>query len=175
MRSRCISTTSKSATDFPATSPLAAQQSPKVIAYRCSPIRFTQHQRFAVLVLTHFLKGDDHGIVIRLRDFPTLANAIELEQIPPYTTLQKASERLLKTVSARILWEETVRRQWGRRSRIPVAAVDSTPLASRCRHRECRQPDSVKHLKPAIHAEQPLCLAFGLLRDQACSQCRISR
>jgi len=123
-----MATTSKSPKDVLVTAFRVAQRSLKTYSHRCSPKKFTQHQLFAVLVLKNFLKTDYRGVVKHLRDCGTLADAIELNKIPHFTTLQKASRRLLKAAPVRALLDETVRRQMGRRLRVPTAAIDSTGL-----------------------------------------------
>ena len=123
-----MATTSKSPKDVLVTAYRVAQRSLKAYSHRCSPKKFTQHQLFAVLVLKNFLKSDYRGVAQHLQDCVTLADAIELKKIPHFTTLQKASRRLLMTAPVRDLLDETVRRQMGRRLRVPTAAIDSTGL-----------------------------------------------
>lgn len=53
---------------------------------------------------------------------------MELARVPHFTTLQKASKRLLSAESARRLLDETVRLQMGRKKRVSKAAIDSTGL-----------------------------------------------
>ena len=96
--------------------------------HRNSPKKFTQHQLFACLVLKNFLKTDYRGLVQYLADCESLANSIDLDCIPHYTTLQKAARRLLVNRSAQKLLDETVRVQMQRRTRVKDAAIDSTGL-----------------------------------------------
>ncbi len=63
--------------------------------HRYSPHKFTQPQLFVCLVLKRHLKLDYRGIVAVLADWPTLCKDIGLASVPHYTTLQKASARLL--------------------------------------------------------------------------------
>ena len=123
-----MSSTSKSPRDVLVTAFQVAQQSLKPYSHKHSPKKFTQYQLFAVLVLKSFLKTDYRGIAKHLSDCPNLAAAIQLRKIPHFTTLQKASQRLLKATPVKSLLDETVRRQMGRRVRVPTAAVDSTGL-----------------------------------------------
>ncbi len=123
-----MSVTSKSPLDVLVTAYKVAQRSIKAYSHRYSPKKFTQHQLFAALVLKNFLKTDYRGVVKQLSDCPSLCEAIQLEHVPHFTTLQKASWRLLKTAAVRALLDETVRRQMGRRLRVPTAAIDSTGL-----------------------------------------------
>ena len=97
-------------------------------AHRFSPHVYTQPQLFACLVLKTFFRLDYRGIVALLRDFSDLQEALELKFVPHFTTLQKASRRLLLAPHARHLFHTTVRRFLKRRRRVPRAAFDSTGL-----------------------------------------------
>jgi hypothetical protein len=123
-----MSVTSKSPRDVLVTAYLVAQRSIKPYSHKYSRKDFTQHQLFAILVLKNFLKTDYRGVVKQLKDCDSLCEAIQLTKVPHYTTLQKASVRLLKTAPVRTLLDETVRRHMGRRQRVPTAAIDSTGM-----------------------------------------------
>ena len=73
-----------------------SQESLPAYSSRFSRKDFTQAQLFAVLVLKQFFKTDYRGIVQMLEDFRDLREALELEKVPHFTTLQKAEARLLK-------------------------------------------------------------------------------
>ena len=76
-----------------------------------SPKKFTQPQLFACLVLKEFEKKDYRGIRQLLLDCPELLpQSSGLKPIPHYTTLQKASRRLLRQDRVRLLINDTVRR-----------------------------------------------------------------
>ena len=94
----------------------------------CSPKKFTQHQLFACLALKSFLKADYRGVVAHLEDHPTLCALLEIKFVPHFTTLQKASRRLLASAPAKRLLEHTIRLRYGRRRRVRSSAVDSTGL-----------------------------------------------
>ena len=128
MRSVGVSQTSKSPKDVLVEAWRVAQKSLKAFSHRSSPKKFTQHQLFACLVLKNFLKTDYRGVSQHLRDCPGLAEAIGLVKIPHFTTLQKASRRLLAAGSVHKLLDETVRRIMHRKTRVPLAAIDSTGL-----------------------------------------------
>src|ERR1700731_1620468 len=64
-------------------------------AHKYSPKKNTQPQLFACLVLKAFFKTDYRGIVVYLEDLPDLARLLGLRHVPHWTTLQKASRRLL--------------------------------------------------------------------------------
>jgi len=123
-----MATTSKSPKDVLVSAYQVAQGAIPTYSHRCSPKKFTQHQLFAMLVFKNFLKTDYRGVVKHLEDCKALADAIDLKMIPHFTTLQKASRRLLMSASVRALLNETVRRKMGRRLRVPTAAIDSTGL-----------------------------------------------
>jgi len=123
-----VSQTSKSPKDVLVEAWEVAQSSLRPFSHRCSPKKFTQHQLFACLVLKNFLKTDYRGVTRHLRDCSELAEAIDLANVPHFTTLQKASRRLLAAATVRKLLDETVQRIMKRKSRVPLAAIDSTGL-----------------------------------------------
>ena len=91
-----------------------------------SPKKFTQPQLFACLVLKEFEKKDYRGLRQLLIDCSDLRDAIGLASVPHYTTLQKASRRLLRQDRVRTLLGDTVQRVRGRRKRVQHAAADSS-------------------------------------------------
>src|ERR1700722_16972824 len=102
-------------------------------AHRFSPKRYTQPQLFACLVLKTFFKTDYRGVCVYLRDLTDLRSVLGLRRVPHFTTLQKASVRLLRFRRVRQLLYTTIRRRLPRRRRIRRAAFDSTGLD--CGHR----------------------------------------
>jgi hypothetical protein len=106
---------------------LANEQLPRY-AHRYSPKTYTQPQLFVCLVLKTFFRTDYRGLVGILNDFDALQAYLDLKRVPHYTTLQKASRRLLKAPNAKRLFHGTVRRFLGRRKRLELAAMDSTGL-----------------------------------------------
>lgn len=124
-----MSVTSKSPSAVLRVALEVARRALPAYSHRCSPKKFTQHQLFACLVLRNFLKTDYRGVVAQLQESPRLAEMIGLEQIPHYTTLQKASKKLLASQRAKRLLNATVHAQLGRRERIATALVDSTGMA----------------------------------------------
>ena len=105
----------------------------RLYAHKFSPKTYTQPQLFACLVLKVFYKTDYRGIVTHLKEFTELRQTIGLRGVPHFTTLQKASRRLLRTRRVRRLLNVTIRRHLGRRRRVRRAAFDSTGLD--CGHR----------------------------------------
>jgi Transposase DDE domain len=95
-------------------------------SHRYSPQIFTQPQLFACLVLKEFEKKDYRGIWQLLIDCSDLRQAIGLLRVPHYTTLQKASRRLLRLAPVRALISDTVRRINKRRKRVKYGAADSS-------------------------------------------------
>lgn len=61
---------------------------------------FTQHQLFAVLALKTFLKTDYRGVAQFLTDFTEIRNDLGLRDVPHYSTLCYAEQRLLKKGSS---------------------------------------------------------------------------
>jgi len=102
-------------------------------AHKFSPKVFTQPQLFACLVLKTFFKTDYRGIAALLYDCTDLRRTIGLRSVPHFTTLQKASRRLLLVPRARRLLAATIRRHMRQRRRVARAAFDSTGLD--CGHR----------------------------------------
>jgi hypothetical protein len=74
-----------------------------------SPRKFTQHQLFAILVLKEFMRCDYRKVTALLDECADLRDAIGLLEVPHYTTIQKASRRLLKFSQAQALLESTVK------------------------------------------------------------------
>ena len=115
-------------------------------SHRSSPKKFTQHQLFACLVLKAFLKTDYRGLMACLQDSVAWCEAIDLANVPHYTTFQKAARRLLRASPVAELLDETVEQIMGRKRRVPLAAIDSTGLESRHAsryfiHRRSRVPN----------------------------------
>ena len=67
-------------------------------AYSCRTSRkdFTQHQLFALLALKTFFKTDYRGLTQMVADFAELRQDLGLEEVPHYSTLCYAANRLLK-------------------------------------------------------------------------------
>ena len=95
-------------------------------SHKYSPHKFTQPQLFACLVLKEFEKKDYRGVAQLLADWPELREVIGLQFVPHFTTLQKASRRLLKLKHVRRVLRETIRRIHKKRKTIPYAAGDSS-------------------------------------------------
>jgi hypothetical protein len=127
-----MSFTSKSPVSVAREALYAAERSLPLYAHKYSPRKFTQPQLFACLVLKTFFKTDYRGITIYLEDLPDLTRTLGLSAVPHYTTLQKASRRLLTLPAANRLLTATVHRALGRRRKVALAAFDSTGL--QCGH-----------------------------------------
>jgi hypothetical protein len=95
-------------------------------SHKFSPKKYTRPQLFACLVLKEFEKKDYRGVTALLEDCSDLRTAIGLKCVPHFTTLQKASCRLLRIDRVRSLIEVTVRRILGRSTTVSYAAVDSS-------------------------------------------------
>ena len=90
-----MSTTTKSPLTVAQRALAVAAKTLRPFAHRFSPQRYTQPQLFACLVLKVFFKTDYRGIVQFLRDLTDLRRVRGLRRVPHFTTLQKASKRLL--------------------------------------------------------------------------------
>ena len=88
--------------------PVTRESSLPLYANQYSPKKFTQHQVFAILVLKEFQRCDYRKIAAMLIDCPDLCSAIGLSAVPHFTTLQKASRRLLTTPKSRDLLDATL-------------------------------------------------------------------
>jgi hypothetical protein len=100
-------------------------------SHRFSPKVFTQAQLFVCLVLKEFFKTDYRGIAAILADTPDLRQVIGLKKTPHFTTVQKASRRLLRNANVQRLLNATVARarprsRRKRRPRVRRAALDSS-------------------------------------------------
>jgi Transposase DDE domain len=95
-------------------------------SHKNSPKKFTQPQLFSCLVLKTFFKTDYRGVEQLLADLPELSDTLRLEQVPHFTTLQKAAGRLLKLRLAERLLTATVRLCHKRRTTVRRGALDST-------------------------------------------------
>lgn len=128
-----MSTLTKSPTRVARQALAVATKALRPYAHKYSPKLYTQPQLFVCLVLKTFFKTDYRGIVVLLQDLPDLRHATGLRGVPHFTTLQKASRRLLRLPRARRLLGVTIRRLLPRRRRVQRAAFDSTGLD--CGHR----------------------------------------
>jgi hypothetical protein len=112
----------------------AARKALPPYSHLYSPKTYTQHQLLACLVLKEFLRLDYRGLVAHLADHPEAARSIDLEELPHFTTFQKASGRLLRAVPARNLFDAVLvaaLKVKARKRRVRLAAVDGTGLESR--------------------------------------------
>lgn len=96
-------------------------------AHRYSPKKFTQPQLFVCLVLKIFFKTDYRGIAAILTDSPNLCKSFDMVKVPHFTTLQKASKKLLCFAVVDKLLKATVDLVT-KNSTIDLAAIDSTGL-----------------------------------------------
>ena len=101
------------------------QESLPQYSHRFSPKKFTLPQLLACLVLKAFLKVDYRGVVEFLNDCPELRKTIELEDVPHFTTLQKACKRLIRLPMVEKLLSASLR----------VRALTSSPSRWHCSDR----------------------------------------
>ena len=128
-----MSTLSKSPTRVARAALAIATKTLRPYAHKYSPKLYTQPQLFVCLVLKTFFKTDYRGLTTLLQEWRDLRQTVGLRGVPHFTTLQKASRRLLRVPRARRLLGATIRRHLRRRRRVPRAAFDSTGLD--CGHR----------------------------------------
>ena len=67
---------------------------------------FTQGQLMSCLVLKSYMRLDYRGVSQFLGDFKEIREILELEETPHYTTLQKASKRLIGHTNFKKLVDE---------------------------------------------------------------------
>lgn len=126
-------TTSKSPKAVALVAYRTAQRALPAFSHLKSPKKFTQHQLVACLVLKEFFRTDYRGIMEILADSSDLRKALDLEEVPHYTTLQKASHRFTdKRTIDRLLKQTIATAISSKAMKQPVAlsALDSTGLES---------------------------------------------
>jgi hypothetical protein len=126
-----MSTTSKSPRKVALVALEVGKEALPDYSHRFSPKVFTQAQLFACLVLKQFFRTDYRGIMGILADTPNLCQTIGLRKVPHWTTLQKASRRLLGNASVQKLLDATLncarpRRRDKRRRSVKRSALDSS-------------------------------------------------
>lgn len=88
--------TSKSPNNIARLTYQTAKRSLPAYLHLKSPKKFTQHQLITCLVLKEFFKKDYRGISQIIEDSMDLKEILEFTEVPHYTTLQKAAQRLTK-------------------------------------------------------------------------------
>lgn len=125
--------TSKSPNDIARVAYITAQRSLPAYRHEFSPKKFTQHQLVACLVLKEFFTTDYRGIEEILNDSSDLRKILKLHEVPHYTTLQKAAQRLTKKKVLDKLMREilTVAVEAKiMKKRIALSAIDGTGFES---------------------------------------------
>src|SRR5271155_3970286 len=102
-----------------------AQEHLPQYAHQYSPKTYTQPQLFVCLVLKTYFGADYRKVAAIIADFDALRTYIGLNRVPHYTTLQKASRRLLRFSQAKRLFQGVVRTFLGRKRRLQRVAMDS--------------------------------------------------
>jgi hypothetical protein len=129
-----MATTSKSPKRILQVAHAVGKQRLRTYWHRFSPKKFTLPQLFACLVLKEFLRLDYRKLSALLEDAPSLAAAIDLKQVPHFSTFQKAAARLLVFRRVQFLLDESVRaatEQRVMRKRVALAAIDGTGFETR--------------------------------------------
>lgn len=119
-------------------------------SHKNSPKKFTQHQLFACLVLKDFYDLTYRATAAMLLDCSDLREAICLEKVPHFSTLEKAAKRLLISASFNRLLSTTIERAKAYRlikPRPKLAAIDTSGFESKhcSRYYAKRQKTSGKH------------------------------
>jgi len=126
-------TTSKSPNSIARIAYRTAQQSLPAYGHVKSPKKFTQHQLIACLVLKEFYTTDYRGIEEILKDSSDLQTILEFHEIPHYTTLQKAAQRLTKKNTLdKLIKEILAAARQGKllKKNIHLASIDGTGFES---------------------------------------------
>ena len=108
---------------------VAARTLPKY-AHQFSPKKFTQPQLFACLVLKTLWKCDFRTAQLRLQESDKIVHTLRLKTVPHFTTMHKASLRLLSQQNINRMLKEIVKTVIGPQAIIDLAALDATGLQS---------------------------------------------
>jgi hypothetical protein len=154
-----------------------AQEHLPQYAHRYSPKTYTQPQLFVCLVLKTYFRADYRKIAAIIADFDALRVYLGFSRVPHFTTLQKASRRLLRRAQAKRLFHGVIRTFLGRRRRLERVAMDSTGLdlgrrsAYYVRRRQAGKPGKKKvlysrfaKLEASFDCRSHLLLAAGVGR-----------
>lgn len=126
-------TTSKSPKAVALVAYATAQSALPAFSHLKSPKKFTQHQLVACLVLKEFFRTDYRGIEEILKDSSDLRKVLELDEVPHYTTLQKAAQRFTDKRTIDRLLRQTIALATASRvmkRSVALSALDSTGLES---------------------------------------------
>lgn len=109
---------------------IATQSLPTYSCLKSNHI-FTQPQLFTLLILKQFFQEDYRGIIEVIDDFSDIKKALELEILPHYTTLQKATQRLLSAKKVQKLLRKTIEAAQHiniLKEKSTISALDSTGM-----------------------------------------------
>ena len=120
----------KSALNLARLSLKVAQASLPAYAHKFSPKRYTQHQLFSILVLRQFFKTDYRGMVVLLAEWSELRSTLGLNQVPNYSTLCYAEQRLITQPVFEKLLQQTIKQAQAQQviNAPSDVAVDATGL-----------------------------------------------
>ena len=104
-----VGSMTKSALNLARLSLKVAQASLPAYAHKFSPKRYTQHQLFSILVLRQFFKTDYRGMVVLLDEWSELRSTLGLKQVPNYSTLCYAEQRLITQPVFEQLLQQTIK------------------------------------------------------------------
>lgn len=160
-------TTSKSPNAIARVAYATAQKCLPAYRHIKSPKKFTQHQLVACLVLKEFFKKDYRGIVEIIHDSSDLQTIVELEEIPHYTTLQKAAQRLTKKhILDKLIKEILFLAVKGKimKKKVHLSAIDGTGLESHhiSRYFVKRRDKSARYYQMTTYTRYP---KAGIIAD----------
>jgi hypothetical protein len=124
---------SKSPAAILATAYSIGLQALPLYAHKYSPKKYQQAQLFACLVFKESLQLDYRKLQQVLKDAAEFRGVLGMQEVPHYTTFQKAAKRLLRYPIARRLLRATLRVARQRhvlRVRIRLGALDATGFES---------------------------------------------
>lgn len=153
-------TTSKSPNAIARIAYATTQKCLPAYRHRKSPKKFTQHQLVTCLVLKEFFKKDYRSIAEIIRDSSDLQTIMELEEVPHYTTLQKAAQRLTKKhILDKLIKEILSLAMKGKimQKKIYLSALDGTGLESHhiSRYFVKRRDKSASYYQMTTYARYP--------------------
>ena len=126
-------TTSKSPNAVAMVAYATAKRTLPTFSHLKSPKKFTQPQLVACLVVKEFFRTDYRGIMEILSDSSDLKKILELDEVPHYTTLQKAAKRFTDKKTIDRLLKQTIVVATDTKimkQSVDLSAVDSTGLES---------------------------------------------
>jgi len=141
-----MSTTTKSPKKLAVAAYLIARGTLTEHNSRYSPKKFTQPQLMVRHALKTLFNTDYRSIVQILDDCPNLYRVFELNNVPHFTTLHKASQRLLKSPSTQTLIEGILKSRYGQtQNRQTCSPLCHRPTVRTYQSIQCVARDAIAH------------------------------